>query len=77
MDDIKKWLKDKLPWIIIVCLLYHLLKVKINAVSFSMKNYKERALEIADQIKGEDSLDFKFLLFSQFMRVLFSNIHIP
>lgn len=40
MDDVKKWMKEKLPWIIIACLMYQLLKVKINAASFSMKVYK-------------------------------------
>ncbi len=40
MDDLKKWMKEKLPWIIIVCLMYNLLKVKISAASFSMKGYK-------------------------------------
>lgn len=62
------------PWIIICVLLYHLVNVKINVFAFSIEKYKKKALEIANSIKGEESLDFKFLLFSQFMRILFSNI---
>jgi hypothetical protein len=62
------------PWIIICILLYHLVNVKINVFAFSIEKYKQKALDIANSIKGENSLDFKFLLFSQFMRILFSNI---
>lgn len=62
------------PWIIICILLYHLVNVKLNVFAFSIEKYKKKALEIANSIKGEESLDFKFLLFSQFMRILFSNI---
>ena len=39
-----------------------------------MEKYKTKALDIAEEIKKENSLDFKFLLFSQFMRILFSSI---
>lgn len=42
-----------------------------------MEKYKSKALSIAEEIKKENSLDFKFLLFSQFMRILFFNIAIP
>lgn len=74
---IKKWVKEKLPWIIILILLYHLFKVKLNFFSLKFKDYKDKALGIANSIKVENSLDFKFLLFSQFMRLLFSTIVIP
>ena len=39
-----------------------------------MDKYKGKALEIAESIQRENSLDMKFLLFSQFMRILFSGI---
>lgn len=74
---VRRWVKQKMPWIIILVLLYHLFKVKVNFFSFNFKDYKDKALEIANSIKVEHSLDFKFLLFSQFMRLLFSTIIIP
>ena len=74
LDDFKKWLKEMAPWIIICVLLYHLINVKINVFALSIEKYKQKALELAEAVKGENSLDFKFLLFSQFMRILFSNI---
>lgn len=48
---IKKWLKEKLPWIIILVLLYHLFKVKLYFFSFKFKDYKDKALSIANAIK--------------------------
>jgi hypothetical protein len=77
VNRVKKWIKEKLPWIIILVLLYHLFKVKVNFFSFKFKDYKDKAMGIANSIKVENSLDFKFLLFSQFMRLLFSTIVIP
>jgi hypothetical protein len=65
------------PWIIILLLLYHLIRFKINVFYMLMEKYKSKALSIAEEIKKENSLDFKFFLFSQFMRILFSNIAIP
>jgi hypothetical protein len=62
------------PWIIILVLLYHLFKVKVNFFSVKFQDYKDKAISIANSIKVENSLDFKFLLFSQFMRLLFSTI---
>lgn len=76
-NRLKKWLKEKLPWIIILILLYHLFKVKVRFFSLKFKDYKEKAISIANSIKVENSLDFKFLLFSQFMRLLFSTMVIP
>lgn len=66
-----------MPWLIILFLLYHLFKLKVSFFSVKFKDYKEKALSIANSIKVENSLDFKFLLFSQFMRLLFSTIVIP
>ena len=65
------------PWAIILLLMIHLVRVKVNVFHMVMEKYKGKALEIAESIKRENSLDFKFLLFSQFMRILFSNIVIP
>ena len=73
----KNWLREYYPWVIIVILMIHLVRVKINVFHMMMEKYKGKALEIAETIKRENSLDFKFLLFSQFMRILFSNIAIP
>lgn len=75
--QIRRWLREKVPWIIILILLYHLFKVKVNFFSVKFKDYKDKAIEIANSIKVENSLDFKFLLFSQFMRLLFSTIALP
>lgn len=72
----KEWARKSYPWLIIVLLTYHLVRVKINVFQLVMEKYKGKALEIAETIKRENSLDFKFLLFSQFMRILFSNIAI-
>lgn len=77
IDRFKKWVKEKLPWIIILVLLYHLFKVKINFFSHKFKDYKDKAVSVANSIQVENSLDFKFLLFSQFMKLLFSTIVIP
>ncbi len=70
-------MKDKLPWIVVLILLYHLFKVKVSFFSHRFKDYKDKAISLANSIKVENSLDFKFLLFSQFMRLLFSTIVIP
>ena len=72
--QVRRWLREKLPWIIILILLYHLFKIKVKFFSSRFKDYKSKALSIANSIKVENSLDFKFLLFSQFMRLLFSTI---
>lgn len=73
----KRWAREKVPWIIILVLMYHLFKLKLNFFSVKFKDYKDKAISIANSIKVENSLDFKFLLFSQFMRLLFSTIAIP
>jgi len=75
--QVKRWVREKVPWIIILVLLYHLFKLKLNFFSVKFKDYKDKAISIANSIKVENSLDFKFLLFSQFMRLLFSTIAIP
>lgn len=72
----KKWIKENLPWIIILFLAYQLFKVKMDFFSFKFRHYKDKAMSLASSIKLENSLDFKFLLFSQFMRLLFSTIAI-
>lgn len=77
LNRARKWLKEKLPWMVILVLLYHLFKMKLNFFSLKFKDYKDKAIAIANSIKVENSLDFKFLLFSQFMRLLFSTIVIP
>jgi hypothetical protein len=41
---VRRWVRQKLPWIIILVLLYHLLKVKMNFFSFNFKDYKDKAL---------------------------------
>lgn len=74
---VKKWIRERLPWIIVLILLYHLLKVKLSFFNFRFEDYKDKAISLANSIKVENSLDFKFLLFSQFMRLLFSTIVIP
>jgi ABC-type transport system involved in Fe-S cluster assembly fused permease/ATPase subunit len=74
---IRRWMREKVPWLIILVLLYHLFKVKVNFFSVKFKDYKNKAISIANSIKVENSLDFKFLLFSQFMRLLFSTIALP
>ena len=73
-EEAKKWIKERIPWIIVVLLLYHLLRVKINVFNLLFEKYKTKALNIANSIEKENSLDFKFLLFSQFIRILFSNL---
>jgi hypothetical protein len=72
--QVRRWLREKLPYVIILVLLYHLFKIKVRFFSSRFKDYKDKAIEIANAIKVENSLDFKFLLFSQFMRLLFSTI---
>lgn len=74
LDMVKKLAAEKLPWIIIALLLYHLVRVKLNVFNLLIEKYKSKALSIADSIKKENSLDFKFILFSQFIRILFSNL---
>ena len=71
---LRRWLREKAPWVIILILLYHLFKVKVNFFSTKFQDYKDKAISIANSIKVENSLDFKFLLFSQFMRLLFSTL---
>ena len=73
---LKKWLKERIPWILVVLLLYHLVRVKLNVFNILFEKYKSKALGIASSIEKENSLDFKFLLFSQFIRILFSNFGI-
>ena len=73
----KRYFREKAPWIIILVLMYHFFKLKLNFFSVKFKDYKNKAISIANSIKVENSLDFKFLLFSQFMRLLFSTIVIP
>ena len=51
--------------------------MKLNFFALKFKDYKDKAIAITNSIKVENSLDFKFLLFSQFMRLLFSTIVIP
>ena len=72
--QVRRWLREKLPWVIILVLLYHLFKIKVKFFSLRFSVYKDKAISIANSIKVENSLDFKFLLFSQFMRLLFSTI---
>ena len=74
LEYIKKWMRQKLPWVIVVLLLYHLVRVKLNVFNMLFEKYKSKALGIANEIKKENSLDFKFILFSQFIRILFSNL---
>lgn len=71
---VRRWIREKVPWIIILVLLYHLFKVKVNFFSVKFQDYKDKAISIANSIQVENSLDFKFLLFSQFMRLLFSTL---
>jgi len=77
VERLKLWARASYPWLIIILLLYHLIRVKISVFYMLMEKYKSKALSIAEEIKKENSLDFKFLLFSQFMRILFFNIAIP
>ena len=51
--------------------------MKLRFLSLHFAKYKDKALKLANSIQVENSLDFKFLLFSQFMRLLFSSIAIP
>jgi hypothetical protein len=71
-ERVKRWVKGLYPWIIIILLLYHLLRFKINGFYMLMEKSKSKALSIAASITKENSLDLKFFLFSQFMRILFS-----
>ena len=49
--QMRRWLREKVPWIIILILLYHLFKVKVNFFSVKFKDYKDKAIEIANSIK--------------------------
>jgi hypothetical protein len=52
-----------------------MMRVRINVFNMQVpEQYKTKALEMVKKVKEEASLDFKFLLFSQFVRILFSNI---
>jgi hypothetical protein len=44
---IKKWIKIAYPWVIILLLLYHLIRFKINVFYMLMEKYKSKALSIA------------------------------
>lgn len=58
-----------------VALLLMMMRVRINVFNMQVpEQYKAKAIEMVKKVKSEASLDFKFLLFSQFVRILFSNI---
>lgn len=51
------------------------LRVRINVFNMHLpEQYKAKAMEMVNKVRSEASIDFKFLLFSQFVRILFSNI---
>lgn len=58
----------------VICL-FLMMRVRINIFNMQLpEQYKTKAAEMMKKMKDETSLDFKFLLFSQFVRILFSNI---
>ena len=75
--QLRRWGRGKWPWLIVAVLLYQLVKMKLRFLSLNFTKYKDKALKLANSIQVENSLGFKFLLFSQFMRLLFSSIAIP
>jgi hypothetical protein len=74
LEIIKNYLKLSIPWILILLLFYHLVRVKLDVWNYVFEKYRVKAMEIADSIKPEDSLDFKLVLFSQFFKILFTNL---
>lgn len=51
------------------------MRVRVNVFNMQVpEQYKAKAIEMVKKVQSEASLDFKFLLFSQFVRILFSNI---
>ena len=50
-------------------------KVRINVFNVEMsEELKNKALKVVNKVKDEATLDFKFLMFSQLLRILFSNM---
>jgi len=42
--QVKRWMREKAPWIIILVLLYHLFKLKLNFFSVKFNDYKDKAI---------------------------------
>lgn len=49
-ESLKRRIKSLYPWIIIMLLVYHLVRVKINVFYLLLEKYKDKALKLADSI---------------------------
>jgi hypothetical protein len=48
---LKKYFKEYIPWILILLLFYHLVRVKLNVWNYVLTKYQTKAMKIADSIK--------------------------